>query len=191
MVVFHILALKSGFYKLSYVQPFLFFFLSPYHFYSFVSFLVYLPGSSGIVRYTNIPPGVYKLRVVAWDPVRKERAVIRNKILVHKDDTFCAVLKTNNGVIIGGNNNVTVGFSGAGQTTGFQCILDKQWPYFECMLCHAPYLSFTLSPARMFCMPFKFPGNVNCGAIPTLFVGAHSQAHAQLSFAIKIQAAEG
>ena len=102
-------------------------------FFSSIS-LPLIPGSSGFVHYTNIPPGVYKLRVVAWDPVRKERAIIRNRILVHRDDTLCAVIKTNNGVTIGRNNNVTVEFSGTGQTTGFQCILDKQQPYFECML---------------------------------------------------------
>ena len=53
---------------------------------------------------------------------------------MHRDDTLCTVIKTNNGVTIGRNNNVTVEFSGTGQTTGFQCILDKQQPYFECML---------------------------------------------------------
>ena len=105
-----------------------------------------LPGSSGFVRYTNIPPGYYKLRVVAWDPVRKERAVIRNRVLVHRDDRFCTVVKTNNGVTIGRNNNVTVEFSGTGRTTGFQCILDKQRPYFECtLLC-----SFTLRLRRVY-----------------------------------------
>ena len=83
--------------------------------------------------------------------MRDERAVIRNRILVHRDDTFCAVLKTNNGVTIGRNNNVTVEFSGTGRTTGFQCILDKQRPYFECML----FCGFTLRLASMFCLPFK------------------------------------
>ena len=107
----------------------------------YISFLLFfslfslLPGSSGFVRYTDISPGVYKLRVVAWDLVRNERAVIRNRILVHRDDTFCAVVKKNNGLTIGRNNNVTVEFTGTGRTTGFQCILDKQRPYFECMLC--------------------------------------------------------
>ena len=124
---------------------FILFFLSlPLH-------LPLLPGSSGFFRRTNIPPGVYKLRVVAWDPVRDERAVIRNRILVHRDDTFCAVLKTNNGVTIGRNNNVTVEFSGTGRTTGFQCILDKQQPYFECML----FCGFILRFASMFCLPVK------------------------------------
>ena len=131
---------QCGSYGLSHVYSFLFFSYLPIISTSFFSLLVHLPllpGSSGFVRYTNIPPGVYKLRVVAWDLVRKERAVIRNRILVHRDDTFCAVLKTNNGLTIGRNNNATVEFSGTGRTTGFQCILDKQRPYFECMLCHA------------------------------------------------------
>ena len=127
-------------------------FLSFFFLFSLSLHLPLLPGSSGFFRRTNIPPGVYKLRVVAWDPVRKERAVIRNRILVHRDDTFCAVLKTNNGVTIGRNNNVTVEFSGTGRTTGFQCILDKQQPYFECML----FCGFTMRLTRMFCLPFKF-----------------------------------
>ena len=143
MEVCHILALKFR----SYVHHF--FFLS-FLFLPFLSFflslslhLPLLPGSSGLFHRTNIPPGVYKLRVVAWDPVRKERAVIRNRILVHRDDTFCAVLKTNNGVTIGRNKNVTVEFSGTGRTTGFQCILDRQRPYFECML----FCGFTMHEA--------------------------------------------
>ena len=155
MEVCHLLALKCRCY-VHYFFPFssfpvvsLFFSLPlPLH-------LPLLPGSSGFFRRTNIPPGVYKLRVIAWDPVRDERAVIRNRILVHRDDTFCAVLKTNNGVTIGRNNNVTIEFSGTGRTTGFQCILDKQQPYFECML----FCGFTMRLTRMFCLPFKFRGH--------------------------------
>ena len=137
--------------RLSYVQ-YLFLF-SSLHINSTAFFYLFpfmhhslLPGSSGFVRYTNIPPGYYKLRVVGWDPVRNERAVIRNRILVHRDDTFCAVVKKNNGLTIGRNNNVTVEFSGTGRTTGFQCILDKQRPYFECML----LCSFTMRLARVY-----------------------------------------
>ena len=136
-------------YRLSYVQYLSLFssFLNPPFFSLFLFMhLPLLPGSSGFVRYTNIPPGYYKLRVVAWDPVRKERAVIRNRVLVHRDNRFCAVLKTNNGLTIGRNNNVTVEFSGTGRTTGFQCILDKQRPYFECRLLY----SFTLRLARVY-----------------------------------------
>ena len=153
MEVCHIIALKCH----SYVHYFFLslLFPSPCHLYFFFLslplHLPLLPGSSGFFRRTNIPPGVYKLRVVAWDPVRDERAVIRNRILVHRDDTFCAVLKTNNGVTIGRNNNVTVEFSGTGRTTGFQCILDKQQPYFECML----FCGFILRLASMFCLPVK------------------------------------
>jgi len=66
------------------------------------------------------------------DPVRNERAVIRNRIRVREASTFCVVVGTNAGLTVGRNNNVTVEFTGTGVTTGFQCLMDRQEPYFRC-----------------------------------------------------------
>jgi len=90
------------------------------------------PGTSGFFRRTGLPAGDHVLRVVAVDPVRNERAVIRNRIRVREASTFCVVVGTNAGLTVGRNNNVTVEFTGIGLTTGFQCLMDRQEPYFHC-----------------------------------------------------------
>jgi len=90
------------------------------------------PGTSGIYKRTGLPVGDHVLRVVAVDPVRNETAVIRNRIRVREASTFCVVVGTNAGLTVGRNNNVTVEFTGTGVTTGFQCIMDRQEPYFDC-----------------------------------------------------------
>jgi len=51
---------------------------------------------------------------------------------VREASTFCVVVGTNAGLTVGRNNNVTVEFTGIGLTTGFQCLMDRQEPYFRC-----------------------------------------------------------
>jgi len=65
------------------------------------------------------------------DPVRNERAVIRNKLRVRGDSRFCIVVGINGRVTVG-RNNVTIEFTGIGLITGFQCLMDRQGPYFRC-----------------------------------------------------------
>ena len=81
----------------------------------------------------GLPIGGNVLRVVAVDPVRNERAVIRNRLRVRADSRFCIVVGINGQVTVGRNNNVTIEFTGTGLTTGFQCLMDRQEPYFRCM----------------------------------------------------------
>ena len=88
-------------------------------------------GTSGFYRRTGLPAGDHELRVVAVDPVRNERTVIRNRLQVCAASTFCVVVGTNAALTVGRNNNVTVEFTGTGLTTGFQCIMDRREPYFN------------------------------------------------------------
>ena len=90
------------------------------------------PGTSGFYRRTGLPAGDHILRVAAVDPVRNERAAIRNRVRVRATSTFCVVVGTNAGLTVGRSNNVTVEFTSTGQPTGFQCIMDRQEPYFDC-----------------------------------------------------------
>ena len=90
------------------------------------------PGTSGFFRRTGLPAGDHVLRVVAVDPVRNERAVIRNRLRVRRDSRFCIVVGINGQAMVGRNNNMTVEFTGTGLTTGFQCLMDRQQPYFNC-----------------------------------------------------------
>ena len=91
------------------------------------------PGTSGFFRHTGLPIGDHVLRVVVVDPVRNERTVIRNRLRVRADSRFCIVVGINGQVTVGRNNNVTIQFTGTGLTTGFQCLMDRQEPYFRCM----------------------------------------------------------
>lgn len=78
----------------------------------------------------DIPPGHYILRVIAKDRVRSERNVIRRRIIVGVDISFCTVILINRGVLVQGNN-VTLEFGGTGIATAFLCNLDRQ-ELFNC-----------------------------------------------------------
>ena len=82
----------------------------------------------------GLPIGGNVLRVVAVDPVRNERAVIRNRLRVRADSRFCIVVGINGQVTVGRNNNVTIQFTGTGLTTGFQCTwIDRSHTFAVCV----------------------------------------------------------
>ena len=84
-------------------------------------------GSNGTYSRTGIPPGDYTLRVVARDPVRGDRKVIRNRLWVHSDDAndpYCITYLINRGWRVEGRN-FTVEFTATGIASGFVCTLDR------------------------------------------------------------------
>lgn len=72
----------------------------------------------------GIPPGDYTLRVVARNPPRGERKVIRNRLWMHGDDVYCITSLVNRGWRVDGNT-FTVEFASTGIATGFDCVLDR------------------------------------------------------------------
>ena len=81
---------------------------------------------------TGIPPGDYTLRVVARDPTRplEYAAILRNRLWVHGDSTFCATHLINGGTTVDGNT-VTVEFRATGVVQDYMCSLDRG-EYFPC-----------------------------------------------------------
>ena len=88
------------------------------------------PGASGIVTFTDLPPGDYKFRVIARDIINNDRAVIRTGLWIRGNDDFCTVYTINRRVTVVGNS-ATVEFGNTGAPTSFRCRLDNQ-PYFTC-----------------------------------------------------------
>lgn len=88
-------------------------------------------GSSGSVRYTDLEPGRYTLRVAAGER-REEKGIERRKFEIPSDDTFCTTHLINEGVIVGFGGQVTVEFSSVGPAVEFMCRLDGQ-EQFSCM----------------------------------------------------------
>ena len=90
-------------------------------------------GSNGTYSRSGIPPGNYTLRVVARDPVRGDRKVIRIRLGVHSDDAsdpYCTTYLINRGWRVEGRN-LTVEFTATGIASGFECALDRM-EHIEC-----------------------------------------------------------
>ena len=84
-------------------------------------------GSSGTYHRTGIPPGDYSLKVIARDPVRRDRKAITNRLWVNSDDIndpYCFTHLINHGWRVEGRN-FTVEFTATGIATGFVCTLDR------------------------------------------------------------------
>ena len=110
-------------------------------------------GSDGVFELSNIPPGDFTLRVVAVDPFINDafnphrRAITRNRLWVHGDDTFCVVHVRNDGVSVD-ENTMTIDFYSTGEPSGFLCSFDRG-EFFECE-CDVLSKPTTLSPCPSF-----------------------------------------
>lgn len=87
-------------------------------------------GSSGSVRYTNLEPGRYTLRVAAGES-RAERGIERRNFEIPPDNTYCTTHLINEGVSVGFGGQVTVEFASVGPVEEFMCRLDSQ-EQFSC-----------------------------------------------------------
>ena len=97
--------------------------------------LIHCTGSNGSYRRTGIPTGDFTLRVIAYDPVRGDKAVIRNRLWVHStdpNDLFCIMYLKNRGWGVSGTT-FSVDFTGTGAASAsnngqFECSVDRQQP---------------------------------------------------------------
>ena len=94
----------------------------------------FLAGSSGSYRRTGIPPGDYTLRVIAYDPVRGDRKVLRSRLWVQSDDPndgYCIIYPINRGWRVV-NDTFMVEFAATGLASGanaeFECSLNGNKP---------------------------------------------------------------
>lgn len=83
---------------------------------------------------SGIPHGDYTLRVIAYDPIRGDRQVIRSRLWVHSDDVndpYCILYLTNRGWRVV-NGMFIVDFAGTGEASkpdaAFECSLDRNTP---------------------------------------------------------------
>jgi hypothetical protein len=104
--------------------------------------------SSGTYRRTGIPPGDYTLRVIAYDPVRGDKKVIRNRLWVQSDDpnnAYCITYLKNRGWRVV-NGTFIVEFTATGVASGadaeFECALNRNKP----VPCTSPLVLSGLSP---------------------------------------------
>ena len=81
-------------------------------------------GSNGRVVFTGVPPGRYRLRVVASAPGHNQ-SVIRRRVVIPEDPNYCTVNLIDEGTIINGSD-VTVLFRGVGPVREFLCLMDRQ-----------------------------------------------------------------
>ena len=93
-----------------------------------------IAGSSGEYNETGMPHGDYTLRVIATDPIRGDRQVIRSRLWVHSDDAndpFCILYLRNRGWRVV-KDVFVVEFAGTGLASradaAFECILDRTTP---------------------------------------------------------------
>ena len=89
-------------------------------------------GSSGSVRFTDLDPGRYNLRVAAGES-RVERGIERRKFEIPPNENYCTTHLINEGITVGFGGQITVEFAGVGPSTEFMCRLDQQ-PQFSCEL---------------------------------------------------------
>ena len=90
-----------------------------------------LPGSSGSIRFSDLPQGSYVLRVVA-DNGRADRAIERRRFDITGNSSICTIHLINDGVTVDGNR-VIVEFAGTGTVQAFSCQLRGQ-AAFPCEL---------------------------------------------------------
>ena len=103
--------------------------------YSRIQWHIYrIIGSSGTYRRTGIPPGDYTLRVIAYDPVRGDKKVIRNRLWVQSDDpnnAYCITYLKNRGWRVV-NGTFIVEFTATGVASRadaeFECALNRNKP---------------------------------------------------------------
>ena len=81
-------------------------------------------GSNGSIKFTGVPPGRYRLRVVASAPGHNQ-SVIRRRVVIPEDPNYCTVNLIDEGTIINGSD-VTVLFRGVGPVREFLCLMDRQ-----------------------------------------------------------------
>lgn len=81
-------------------------------------------GSSGRVRFSDLEPGTYWLRVAATN-YNGDRAIDRRRILISSDPSFCTAHLINGGVTVEGGGTATVEFTGDGPVERFSCSLDR------------------------------------------------------------------
>ena len=85
---------------------------------------VFIIGSNGSVSFTGVPPGRYRLRVVASSPGHNQ-SVIRRRVVIPDDPNYCTANLIDDGAIINGSD-VTVHFRGVGPVREFLCMMDRQ-----------------------------------------------------------------
>lgn len=91
-----------------------------------------LIGTSGQYKREGIPSGDYIIRIVARDPANsQEKSILRNRVRVPVDNTFCSVGLLNRGLTVSGDST-TIEFYSTGVATGFQCVLDHKETFEDC-----------------------------------------------------------
>ena len=94
-----------------------------------------LAGSNGTYRRDDLTVGDFTLRVIAYDPLRGDMAVIRARLWVHStdlNDLFCIMYLKNRGWGVSGTT-FSVDFTGTGTASaanggGFECSVDRKTP---------------------------------------------------------------
>ena len=78
-------------------------------------------------RRSGVPPGRYSIRVIAYDRITGERAILRSSVTIAKmapdspeENTFCGVTIVNRGTAARSSNAV-IYFTGTGASRNFMC----------------------------------------------------------------------
>jgi hypothetical protein len=109
--------------------------------------------SNGSYRRTGIPTGDFTLRVIAYDPLREDKAVIRSRLWVHStdpDDLYCIMYLLNRGWSVSGTT-FSVDFTGTGAASAsnngrFECSVNRREP----QPCTSPLVLTNLVPGARY-----------------------------------------
>ena len=99
----------------------------------------FLAGSAGNVTFSSLSPGLYVLKIHAYNRLG-DVGTVKRGFVVTSDPNYCRVVLINRGVISNENGTeVTVEFKGYGPAEQYQCVLDSGQE-FDCeySVCHRP-----------------------------------------------------
>ena len=82
-------------------------------------------GSTGNVVFSNLPSGLYVLKIHAYNRLG-DVGTVKRGFVVTSDPLYCSLVLINRGVIVSeSGREATVEVRGYGPAEGYQCILDS------------------------------------------------------------------
>ena len=118
-------------------------------------------GSARSVTFSDLPPGLYVLKIHAYNRLG-DVGTVKRGFVVTSDPRYCSLVLINRGVIVSeSGTEATVEVRGYGQAEGYQCVLDGGQE-FNCeymYMCHVSILDHVPSKYPRSCI-YMYHGSI-------------------------------